>query len=569
MLKMNFFTALSLVILLLAQNKVYAQIQTVGLFLNDSSSFNGYTFFAPTVYTDSYLINDEGLLVNSWHSDYLPGLSAYLLENGNLLRTARIFNPIFNGGGSGGLIQEFDWDGNLVWEFQYSSDLFHQHHDIEKLPNGNVLLIAWEYKNGEEVITAGRNPNKLSQYYLWPDHVVEVQPNGSTGGIVVWEWHVWDHLIQDYAPEEDNYGVVSEHPELIDINYVGSGPAGGYADWNHINAVDYNEEFDQIILSVHDFNEIWVIDHSTTTEEAAGHTGGNSGMGGDILYRWGNPLSYKRGNAMDQMLFAQHDAQWNEPGLPGEGNILIFNNGRFRPGGNHSTIDEIKPPVDQNGNYVLNPDSTFGPDTLSWYYIDPIPSEFFAANLSGSQRQPNGNTLICSGPDGELFEVTDEGEIVWLYISPVIGTGPIVQGDPLPPRQNSVFRSYRYAPDFPGFIGKDLTPGDPIELDPTSNVFDNQDLIPQKFTLFQNYPNPFNPVTSIRYTVSSRQFITIKVYDVLGNEITTLVNEEKDPGNYSVQFNTSSIKSHPSSGMYFYTLTSGSYSETKKMILLR
>jgi len=569
MFKINICTVLSLVIILVVQTKVNAQTQTVGLFLNDSSSFNGYTFFAPTVYTDTYIINNEGLLVNSWESTYLPGLSAYLLDNGNLLRTARIFNSTFNAGGSGGLIQEFDWDGNLVWAFQYSSDLYYQHHDIEKLPNGNVLLIAWEYKNGEEVITAGRDPGLLSQNFLWPDHIVEVQPVGSSGGNIVWEWHVWDHLIQDYDPGEDNYGVVSEHPELVDINYVGSGPAGGYADWNHINAVDYNEELDQLILSVHDFSECWVIDHSTTTEEAAGHTGGNSGMGGDILYRWGNPQCYKRGNATDQKLFTQHDAHWIEPGLPGEGNILIFNNGRFRPGGNHSTIDEIVSPVDQNGNYTLNPDSTFGPDTPFWFYADPIPTNFFASNISGSQRQPNGNTLICDGPSGEFFEVTNEGEIVWLYISPVIGTGPMTQGDPLLPRENTVFRTYRYAPDFPGFIGKDLTPGDPIELDPPSSVFNNQDVIPQAFKLFQNHPNPFNPSTNIRFQVSNSAFVSLKIFDALGNEVATLVSEEKQPGIYEVKFNTSSIKNLPSSGIYFYTLRAGRYSETKKMILMK
>ena len=90
---------------------------------------------------------------------------------------------------------------------------------------------------------------------------------------------------------------------------------------------------------------------------------------GAIFYTDGEiPIAYDRGNVSDQKLFAQHDAHWIEPGLPGEGNILIFNNGRFRPGGNYSTIDEIVPPVDQNGNYTLNPDSTYGPDTLFWSY---------------------------------------------------------------------------------------------------------------------------------------------------------------------------------------------------------
>lgn len=565
MYKINFNISFSLLIIFSLTTIVNPQTQTVGLFINDSSSFNGYTFFAPAAYTNTYLINNEGLLVNEWEGTHIPGLSAYLLQNGNLLRTAAIANSTFSGGGSGGLIQEFDWDGNLVWEFEYSTDQFYQHHDIEKLPNGNLLIIAWEYKDGEEVELSGRNPSLLSQFFLWPDHIVEVQPIGSNGGNIVWEWHVWDHLIQDFDPGQLNYGVVSEHPELIDINYVGTIPGGTGADWNHVNAVDYNEDLDQIILSVHHFSEIWVIDHSTTTQEAAGHTGGNSGMGGDILYRWGNPRTYKRGNVTDQKLFTHHDAHWIANGLPGEGNILIFNNGRFRPGGNFSTVDEIVPPVDQNGNYTLHPDSTFGPDTSFWTYTAPNPLDFFAANYSGSERQPNGNTLICDGPSGEFFEVTNDGEIVWLYINPVINTGPLRQGDPIPAQLNRVFRSYRYAPDYPGFIGKDLTPGDPIEIDPINSVFNNQELNPEEFKLFQNHPNPFNPSTNIEYTVPRNEFVNITVYNALGQIVTTLVNEEKQAGYYEIQFNASEL----TSGVYFYKFTAKDFTSTKKMLLLR
>jgi len=565
LLKIYFKIASVVLTTFLTLSPIKAQTQTVGLFINDSSSFNGYTFFAPAAYTSTYLINNEGLLVNSWESNHTPALSAYLLENGNLLRTATIFNSTFGGGGSGGLIQEFDWDGNLLWEFEYSTDQVYQHHDVEKLPNGNVLVIAWEYKDGEEVELAGRNPNLLSQFFLWPDHIIEVQPIGSNGGNIVWEWHVWDHLIQDFDPAQLNHGVVSEHPELIDINYVGSLPGGTGADWNHINSIDYNEDLDQIILTVHHFSEIWVIDHSTTTQEASGHTGGNSGMGGDLLYRWGNPKTYKRGNITDQKLFTHHDAHWIANGLPGEGNILIFNNGRFRPGGNFSTIDEIVPPVDQNGHYTLNSDSTFGPDTSFWTYTAPNPLDFFAANYSGSQRQPNGNTLICDGPSGEFFEVTNDGEIVWQYINPVIASGPMRQGDPIPTGQNRVFRTYRYAPDYPGFIGKDLTPGEPIELDPINSVFNNQELNPAEFKLFQNHPNPFNPSTKIRYTITRNEFVNLSVYNALGQIVATLVNEEMQAGYYEIQFKASEF----TSGIYFYKLTAKDFTSVKKMLLLK
>jgi len=89
--------------------------------------------------------------------------------------------------------------------------------------------------------------------------------------------------------------------------------------------------------------------------------------------------------------------------------------------------------------------------------------------------------------------------------------------------------------------------------------------IPQEFTLYQNYPNPFNPSTKIKYALSSRQYATLKAYDVLGNEVATLVNEEKPAGNYEVEFDAAGLPS----GVYFYQLKAGSFIETKKMIFLR
>ena len=89
--------------------------------------------------------------------------------------------------------------------------------------------------------------------------------------------------------------------------------------------------------------------------------------------------------------------------------------------------------------------------------------------------------------------------------------------------------------------------------------------IPAAYLLSQNYPNPFNPSTSIQYAVSSRQFVTLKIYDVLGNEVAILVNKEKPAGNYEVEFDATGLPS----GIYFYTLRSGSFVETKKMVLMK
>ncbi len=406
--------------------------------------------------------NLDGTLAN-W-----PG-SGDPFENGHLLRACTTRGPLSTGGGEGGRIEEYDWDGNLVWEFDYSTDEHMSHHDIKPLPNGNVLVLAVEKKTYEEAIAAGFDPNRLTAEvqqmgHMIPDMVVEVQPTRPVGGNVVWEWHVWDHLIQDYDAAKENYGNVSEHPELIDADGTGSKIR---RFWNHMNSIDYSSEFNQIMLSVRGSNEIWVIDHSTTTSEAAAHTGGTSGKGGDLLYRWGNPVTYESGLSGDQQLFEQHDANWIEAEYPGAGNIIIFNNGNAR---GYSTVDEIMPPVDEQGRYPISSGEAFAPDQPQWTYEADPRADLYSEAISGAQRLPNGNTLICDGTHGVLFEVTSAGETVWRYVNPVINSGPLTQGEEIPldgrgHQYNAVFKVRRYPNDYVGLVGRDLTPGDRIEYD--------------------------------------------------------------------------------------------------------
>ncbi|HEC89250.1 MAG TPA: arylsulfotransferase (ASST) [Thermoplasmatales archaeon] len=406
--------------------------------MNTPGAFKGYTLFSPMVSLNTYLINNSGNIVYMWNRPYKPGLSVYLLEDGNLLRTACPYpNPTFPAGGAGGRIELIDPNGTLLWYFELSNNNMCLHHDVEMLPNGNILAIAWEYKTYDEAVAAGRDPDRVSPSWgIWPDCILEIHPTGNSGGEIVWEWHMWDHLIQDKYPDKNNYGNVAEHPELIDINY----PTLREGDISHINSVDYNPEFDQILLSVHEYNEVWIIDHSTTTEEAAGHTGGRYGKGGDLLYRWGNPQTYRAGTAEDQKLFGQHDAQWIEEGCPGEGNILVFNNGWKRPNGMHSTVEEFIPPVDEDGNYYCEPGSPYGPEESFWVYNGfHSGGAFFSGNIAGAQRLPNGNTIICNGQKGEFFEVTMDQKVVWKYINPF----PSLV-------DNQVFKVRKYSSDYPG-----------------------------------------------------------------------------------------------------------------------
>jgi len=207
------------------------------------------------------------------------------------------------------------------------------------------------------------------------------------------------------------------------------------------------------MISVLGFNEFWVIDHSTTTEEAKGSTGGKSGKGGDLLYRWGNPLAYFSGNQDDMKLIGQHHAHWIDKGLPGEGNVLVFNNGG-RGIREFSSVDEIVPPLNSKGLYDKAGES-YGPEEAKWSVALADDPDWTSLHLSGAQRLPNGNTLICSGDTGAFFEVTPEKELAWKYVYPA---EPLKRGR-REIAQNTVFRAYRYAKDYAGLADKDLTPG--------------------------------------------------------------------------------------------------------------
>lgn len=207
-------------LLLLLTAPLHAQQHTVGLLQRDTAlSFTGYTLFAPIGSTTTYLVDENGLLVHSWLSSYRPGQAVMFLPNGNLLRTAAVTTTYFTAGGAGGRVESFTWDGTLEWSYEHFSSTYRTHHDIEYLPNGNVLLISWELKSVAEAIAAGRNPANIIDNELWPEKIIEVQPIGSSGGTIVWEWHAWDHLIQDFDSTKANYGDVAQHPELIDLNF--------------------------------------------------------------------------------------------------------------------------------------------------------------------------------------------------------------------------------------------------------------------------------------------------------------------------------------------------------------
>jgi Arylsulfotransferase (ASST) len=529
----------------------------VGVLVDEPSAYQGYTLVSPTQSTKTYLVDMCGRVVRTWESRYTAGADAYLLENGHLLRAANLGEneAFFAGDSHGGRIQEFTWDGELVWDFKFHNAKQIRHHSITRLPSGNVLMNVWERKTPAEFIAAGLKPELAGSSDVLVDCLMEVQPLGKTGGKIVWEWNVWDHLIQDVDSTKANFGDVPAHPKLIDVNfaelidvsiartggpvfanltrfagppptendskkddvktpdaknddslnrlkaigYVGAagGPkfAGFLPDWTHGNAVAYNAKLDQVMLSSRDFSEIWIIDHSTSTAEAATHQGGRQGKGGDLLYRWGNPKAYRAGTAKDRRLFRQHDAHWIPEGLPGEGHVLVFNNGNGRPDGDYSSADEIILPVNAEGQYERKGGAVFGPVVAAWSYTAPNNTDFFARFMGGSQRLPNGDTLVSTGVGGVVFEVTPDKKIVWRYIIPAKAAAGVGVPQPRGPGGrawpaglgggfggrgggsegflgfgvgdfnggSSIFRAYRYGADFAGLVGKNLAPGKTIE----------------------------------------------------------------------------------------------------------
>ena len=525
------------------------QTQTVGLFSHTSGSEDdGYVLFAPQASDTTYLIDKCGREVHKWHSSYIPGLDFYLLPDGTLLRAGNYPNVVFDSivGSVGGIIERFDWNSNLLWHYVISDSSETQNHDICYMPNGNILVAIWERVTDSAAIANGRNPALLSGG-LWLAKITEIQPVGTDSANIVWQWRVWDHLIQDYNPAKPNYGVVADHPELLNLNYVNTNAvAATDEDWLHLNAVTYNPALDQVMISFHNLDEIYILDHSTTSAQAGAHTGGVHNKGGDFLYRWGNPAAYGAA-AVNAQFYQQHDPIWIPYGKYAN-QIMVFNNGNGRavvPIANSSSVDIIAPPVDSAGNYSLETGQPYGPDTLTWTYQPG--TVFYSAFEGGAQPLTNGNILICNAIMGQLFEIDSNKNIVWNYIVPVRNNSPIVQGTPAD--SNSVYRCLFYPASYSGFSGQTLTPGAPIELNPTNyycTLTTAPVTIPENKVIVM--PNPAN--TSI--TIAAYVINTILVTDITGR---IMLNGYYDKGLTSAEVNTSQLPD----GIYILCVNGSNY----------
>lgn len=437
------------IVLFLLFGHAFAQVNTVGRQVYAPDALDGYTLFGSANSTTQYLIDNCGQIVHSWPGMERPFFYYELLPDGRLLRVLK-----------NNTIEYVNWDGSIAHTVPYpfgGSGFFH--HESIVLPNGNLLCTAAEYIARQLAVDAGRDTTNLGNF-LVSETILEIRPDPA-GDQVVWQWKLWDHLIQDFDSTKANYGVVADHPELVDLNY---GTIPNLSDFFHINALDYDPEREQILMSTRFQDQVFIIDHSTTTAEAAGHTGGRYGKGGDFLYRFGNPASYRRSGP--KVLYGPHDVHRIPDSLPDGGRILLFNNG-WRRDTLFSEIVIIDPVETAPGVYDTLPSGAYGPASMAVVYRADTVRNFYSEFVSSAHRLANGNTMICAGAENWLFEVTPQGETVWSYISPVLHDSILAQGEEHPLfGDDYIFNALRYPVDYPPFLGLEMAPLGPVERDP-------------------------------------------------------------------------------------------------------
>lgn len=446
---MRFF--ICVLFLLCTRPNVLGQVTTL-----TEDAFDGYTL---AMFDQIYLLNNCGEIINTWssiESYYHPKL----LPNGNLL--------YFNDAG----IIEKNWDDQIVKQVLHLDDHLRITYEVIKLENGNYLFAGERTISVEDYTALGFVYDPLPGLEGWPIRAdVLVEMEGENGNIV-WEWSLADHFVQEHDEDLDNFGIVTEHPELLSVEVTSN-------VWNipyvsvHINGMDYNPELDQIVISGREICEVLIIDHSTTTLEASGHSGGNSGMGGDFLYRWGNPNNYMSNENLEQDLYYQHNPNWIKHGEH-TGKIAIFNNGLLRPNVDfeYSTAIIIDPPINSNETYDLEGGQHYGPnESDSSIGLPGDEIQFYSNYTSGYQILPNGNSYITVGDDARMLEVNPEGELVWEF--DYFGLG-------------SIFRTEKYAKNYPAFADKDLTPSGTILNTP---IVVDCDIIPATSTEIEQLSN--------------------------------------------------------------------------------
>lgn len=409
--------------------------------------FNGFTIF-PANGLGAMLIDMNGREVNLWKD--LEGMPNKILPGGYVMGARGLRNPKF-------MTKEYldvcqiDWDGNIVWKFDHNEFIedpgeeprwmARQKADYQREGNpvGYYVPGMDPYTDhGNTLILCHRNvqKNAISRYPLIDDAVIEVDWEGN----IIWEWRCSDHF-KEFGFSEAAKNVLARDPNLRTSGINGMG------DWLHVNSMSAlgpnkwydagDERFhpDNIIMDARQANCTWIVDKKS----------------GDIVWKIGP--DYENDERLKEIgqIIGQHHAHMIPKGLPGEGNIMIFDNGGTS---GYGLPNPMAPHGFENCKRDYSRVIEFDPITfeMRWQYtpkeagfIIPLnSSRFYSPFISSAQRLPNGNTLITEGGGGRLFEVTRDYEIVWEYISPYYGNG-VYRGMSKynGTKFNAVYRAYR------------------------------------------------------------------------------------------------------------------------------
>lgn len=378
----------------------------VGLTVYDPDlAYNGFTLFTSLGGDGThYLIDMHGETVHTWKmptSHY-----GWLLPNGNLfsgatrdtgLGTATTDTPAV---ANVGWVYEADWDGNILQK--WPNDAIH--HDYDKMPNGNVLTILWSKHPRPHELRGGVPGTEYKGGTNLSETLVEIDPDGK----IVWQWVAEDHLD------------ANEYP-ICPLDYR--------KRWLHANSIQFlpsdNPIFrgtELVLVSLRQPSSCIIIDKET----------------GNVLWRYGGYVTGEWGRLGHQHSFNMIGKKIGGPELPGYGNLLVFDNGMHIAGVEdwglpRSRVVEIDPRTKKVVWSFTHEESFTG-----WM---PPEFKFNSPYIAGAQRLANGNTLICEGGSGRIFEVTQDGQVVWEFINP---------------ERRAIFRAYRYGPEFTGFAGKSL-----------------------------------------------------------------------------------------------------------------
>jgi hypothetical protein len=403
--------------------------------------WNGYTVFQPMMHEatspGATLIDMNANVVNRWKG--LDGFPNKMLPGGYILGSSGMRNPRYGFQDMRDLVQ-VDWDGNIVWKFnryelikdpgEKPAWLARQHHDYQREGNpvgyyvpgadplvdsGNTLLLC--HKNL-------KNP-LVSEKPLLDDIIIEVTWDGK----VVWEWTCSDHFEEmDFNEEARN--TMARNPGIKDAS-------GGIGDWMHTNSMSVlgpNRWFDAGDARFHPENIIW--DGRQTNIIAI-----TDKKTGKIVWKVGPDYAATEALRKLGQIIGQHHAHMIPRGLPGEGNILVYDNGGWA---GYGSPNPGAPTGIDNALRDYSRVLEFDPVNLEivWQYtpreaglVIPLNAYmFYSGYVSAAQRLPNRNTLITEGAGGRVFEVTREHEIVWEFINPWKG-GKF--------NMNMIYRAYR------------------------------------------------------------------------------------------------------------------------------